>query len=137
MAPSGQGASVFCLTDRTNQSGDPLCDISSGCCFLTGLWTITRSSLRAPHRVTVFWRFSGCWCPLCRVPASVDSLACVLVVRWAIHVCHCNRLRFPYRVLDGHPFFLSRAASGAASVLTGPSSWCSGVAPFGATILWF
>ena len=32
----------------------PLCDIPSGCCFFTGPWTITRSSLRMLRRVTAF-----------------------------------------------------------------------------------
>ena len=32
----------------------PLCDIPSGCCFFTGPWTVTRSSLRLLHRVAVF-----------------------------------------------------------------------------------
>ena len=32
----------------------PLCDIPSGCCFFTGLWTVTRSSLCVLRRVAVF-----------------------------------------------------------------------------------
>ena len=34
----------------------PLCDIPSGCCFFTGPWTVTRSSLRMLRRVAVFCR---------------------------------------------------------------------------------
>ena len=34
----------------------PLCDIPSGCCFFTGPWTVTRSSLRMLRRVAAF-----CW----------------------------------------------------------------------------
>ena len=32
------------------------CDIPSGCCFFTGPWTVTRSSLRMLRRVAVFCR---------------------------------------------------------------------------------
>ena len=34
----------------------PLCDIPSGCCFFTGPWTVTRSSLRRLRRVAAFCR---------------------------------------------------------------------------------
>ena len=34
----------------------PLCDIPSGCCFFTGPWTVTRSSLRMLHQVAAFCR---------------------------------------------------------------------------------
>ena len=34
----------------------PLCDIPSGCCFFTGPWTVTRSSLRMLRRVVAFCR---------------------------------------------------------------------------------
>ena len=34
----------------------PLCDIPSGCCFFTGPWTVTRSSLRMLRRVATFCR---------------------------------------------------------------------------------
>ena len=33
-----------------------LCDIPSGCCFFTGPWTVTRSSLRVLRRVAAFCR---------------------------------------------------------------------------------
>ena len=33
-----------------------LCDIPSGCCFFTGPWTVTRSSLRMLRRVAAFCR---------------------------------------------------------------------------------
>ena len=36
--------------------GTPLCDIPSGCCFFTGPWTVTRSSLRMLRRVAAFRR---------------------------------------------------------------------------------
>ena len=32
----------------------PICDIPSGCCFFTGPWTVTRSSLRMLRRVAAF-----------------------------------------------------------------------------------
>ena len=32
----------------------PPCDIPSGCCFFTGPWTVTRSSLRMLRRVAAF-----------------------------------------------------------------------------------
>ena len=34
----------------------PLCGIPSGCCFFTGPWTVTRSSLRMLRRVAAFCR---------------------------------------------------------------------------------
>ena len=34
----------------------PLCDSPSGCCFFTGPWTVTRSSLRMLRRVAAFCR---------------------------------------------------------------------------------
>ena len=34
----------------------PLCDIPSGCCSFTGLWTVPRSSLRMLRRVNAFCR---------------------------------------------------------------------------------
>ena len=34
----------------------PLCDIPSGCCFFTGPWTVTRSSLRMLRRGAAFCR---------------------------------------------------------------------------------
>ena len=35
---------------------NPLCDIPPGCCFGTGPWTVTRSSLRMLRRVAAFCR---------------------------------------------------------------------------------
>ena len=37
-------------------TGDPLCDIPSGCRSFTGPWTVTRSSLRMLRRVATFCR---------------------------------------------------------------------------------
>ena len=41
---------------RTVHGCNTLCDIPSGCCFFTGPWTVTRSSLRMLRRVAAFCR---------------------------------------------------------------------------------
>ena len=41
-------------TRSCNTVPAPLCDIPSGCCFFTGPWTFTRSSLRMLRRVAAF-----------------------------------------------------------------------------------
>ena len=56
----------------------PLCDIPSGCCFFTGPWTVTHSSLRMLRRVAAFCRplqpvlllvsFPRLWSPVVGVP---------------------------------------------------------------------
>ena len=46
----------FLPSGRSSPSPPPLCDIPSGCCFFTGPWTVTRSSLRMLRRVAVFCR---------------------------------------------------------------------------------
>ena len=56
----------------------PLCDIPSGCCFFTGPWTVTRSSLRMLRWVAAFCRplrpvlllvsFPRSWSPVVGVP---------------------------------------------------------------------
>ena len=46
---------VSYVTPPTTQE-PPLCDIPSGRCFLTGPWTLTRSSLRMLRRVAAFCR---------------------------------------------------------------------------------
>ena len=46
---------VFAIFRATKKS-PPLCDIPSGCCFFTGPWTVTRSSLRMLRRVATFCR---------------------------------------------------------------------------------
>ena len=45
----------FVLLAQPTQ-GPPLRDIPSGCCSLTGPWTVTRSSLRMLRRVAAFCR---------------------------------------------------------------------------------
>ena len=56
----------------------PLCGIPGGCCFFTGPWTVTRSSLRMLRRVAAFCRplrpvlllvsFLRSWSPVAGVP---------------------------------------------------------------------
>ena len=56
----------------------PLCDIPPGCCFFTGPWTVTRSSLRMLRQVAAFCRplqpvlllvsFPRSWSPVVGVP---------------------------------------------------------------------
>ena len=43
-------------TRTANDNCPPPCDIPSGCCFFTGPWTVTRSSLRMLRRVAAFCR---------------------------------------------------------------------------------
>ena len=42
------------LAERARARLYALCDIPSGCCFFTGPWTVTRSSLRVMRRVAAF-----------------------------------------------------------------------------------
>ena len=44
------------LCNRRSLTPPPPCDIPSGCCFFTGPWTVTRSSLRMLRRVAAFCR---------------------------------------------------------------------------------
>ena len=62
----------------THPPTGPLCDIPSGCCFFTGPWIVTRSSLRMLRRVVAFCRplllllllvsFPRSWSPVVGVP---------------------------------------------------------------------
>ena len=54
MSKRGWGCSCCCCVPRRGPA--PLCDIPSGCCFFTGPWTVTRSSLRMLPRVAAFCR---------------------------------------------------------------------------------
>ena len=69
----------------------PLCDIPSGCCFFTGPWTVTRSSLRMLRRVAAFCRllrpvlllvsFPRSRSPVVGVPGAVlDVAGCAVCV---------------------------------------------------------
>ena len=53
---SPQTASKVTGPQRTGCTCSPPCDFPSGCCFFTGPWTVTRSSLRMLRRVAAF-----CW----------------------------------------------------------------------------
>ena len=44
------------MENNKRPSRRPLCDITSGCGFFTGPWTVTRASLRMLRRVNVFCR---------------------------------------------------------------------------------
>ena len=50
------GKQTSCLDNPTLIPPPPPCDIPSGCCFFTGSWTVTRSSLRMLHQVAAFYR---------------------------------------------------------------------------------
>ena len=55
----GDEASCWCPAGQLSFLGNdppPPCDIPSGCCFFTGPWTVTRSSLRMLRRVAAFCR---------------------------------------------------------------------------------
>ena len=60
----------------------PLCDIPSGCCFFTGPWTVTHSSLRMLCRVAVFWRPLRPVLPLVLFPRSRSPVVGVLGLCW-------------------------------------------------------
>ena len=56
----------------------PLCDIPSGCCFFTGPWTVTRSSLRMLRWVAAFCRPLGPVLLLVSFPRSRSPVVSVL-----------------------------------------------------------
>ena len=63
----------------------PLCDIPSGCFFLTGPWTVTRSSLRMLRRAAAFCRPLRPVLPLVSFPRSRSPVVgapglCILYV---------------------------------------------------------
>ena len=60
----------------------PLCDIPSGCCFLTGPWTVTRSSLRMLRRIAAFCRLLRPVLLLVSFPRSRSPIAGVLELCW-------------------------------------------------------
>ena len=88
-----QGHQVTPAPPLTRSAPAPLCDIPSGCCSFTGLWTVTRSSLRMLRRVAGFCRplwpvlllvsFARQWRPMIGVlrmcwllPGSFDCFCC-------------------------------------------------------------
>ena len=64
---------------------DPLCDIPSGCCFFTGPWTVTRSSLRMLRRVATFCRPLRPVLLLVSFPRSRSPVVGVLGLCWMWH----------------------------------------------------
>ena len=105
----------------------PLCDIPSGRCFLTGPWTVTRSSLRMLRRVAAFcrplrpvfllasfsyWRGPGagvlglCWLLWgsflglhCPLPSAFwSSTTCLAVFPWACGPSGCRCFTGPWTV---------------------------------------
>ena len=60
----------------------PPCDIPSGCCFFTGPWTVTRSSLRMLRRVAAFCRPLRPVLLLVSFPRSRSPVVGVLGLCW-------------------------------------------------------
>ena len=63
----------------------PPCDIPSRCCFFTGPWTVTRSSLRMLRRVAAFCRPLRPVLPLVSFPRSRIPVVGVLGLCWMWH----------------------------------------------------
>ena len=59
-----------------------LCDILSGCCFFTGPWTVTRSSLCMLRRVAAFCRPLRPVLLVVSFPRSRSPVVGVLGLRW-------------------------------------------------------
>ena len=74
---------------------DPLCDIPSGCCFFTGPWTVTRSSLRMLRRVAAFCRPLRPVLLLVSFPHSRSPVVGVLGLCWMWHGVPFARQRRP------------------------------------------
>ena len=60
----------------------PPCDIPSGCCFFTGPWAVTRSSLRMLRRVAAFCRSLRPVLLLVSFPRSRSPVVGVLGLCW-------------------------------------------------------
>ena len=73
----GQGGRGGCL-GPWSAPADPPCDSPSGCCFFTGPWTVTRSSLRMLRRVAAFCRPLRPVLPLVLFPRSRSPVVGVL-----------------------------------------------------------
>ena len=75
--------------------GPPLCDIPSGCCFFTGPWTVTRSSLRMLRRVVEFCRPLRPVLLLVLFPRLRSPVVGVLGLCWMWHGVPFARQRRP------------------------------------------
>ena len=92
----------------------PLCDSPSGCCFFTGPWTVTRSSLRMLRRVAAFCRPLRPVLLLVSFPRSRSPVVGVLGLCWMwrdVPFVHQRRpiigvLRMCW-LLPPHPLILS------------------------------
>ena len=76
----GQAALYWVAQALTPPS--PLCDIPLGCCFFTGPWTVTRSSLRMLRRVSAFCLRLRPVLLLVSFPSSRSPIVGVLRLCW-------------------------------------------------------
>ena len=76
---------LCCLRFSQFRPPPPLCDIPSGCCFFTGPWTVTRSSLRMLCRVAAFCRPLRPVLLLVLFPRSRSPVVGVLGLCWMLH----------------------------------------------------
>ena len=80
----------------------PPCDIPSGCCFFTGPWTVTRSSLRMLRRVAAFCRPLRPVLLLFSFPRSRSPVVGVLGLCWMWRDVPFARQRHP--IVGPFPF---------------------------------
>ena len=80
---------------RILRTSPPLCDIPSGCCFFTGPWTVTRSSLRMLRRVATFCRPLRLVLLLVSFPRSWSPVVGVLGLCWMWQCVQFARQRRP------------------------------------------
>ena len=73
----------------------PLCDIPSGCCFFTGPWTVTCSSLHMLRRGTAFCRPLRPVLLLVSLPRLRSPVVGVLRLCWMWHGVPFARQRRP------------------------------------------
>ena len=77
-APTQGPPGVAGTAPRVSAPPPPPCDIPSGCCFFTGPWTVTRSSLRMLRRGAAFCRPLRPVLPLVSFPRSRSPVVGVL-----------------------------------------------------------
>ena len=80
---------------KQNPDASPLCDIPSGCYLFTGLWTVTRSSLRMLRRAAAFCRPLRPVLLLVSFPRSRSPVVGVLGLCWMWHGVLFARPRRP------------------------------------------